>query len=64
MNYLRLLFTAPARAWAWGQSHPFEAIGYGLIVLLGAWIARPLLVVVAAAAILSGLKTLFLGETK
>lgn len=50
MNYLRLAITAPARAWAWGQSHPFEAIGYGLIVLLGAWLARPLLVAVAAAA--------------
>lgn len=59
MKHLRLVLTAPARAWSWGQRYPYAAIAYGLLLLAGAWVARPLLVVVAAAAILSGLNAIF-----
>ncbi|MBE9159728.1 hypothetical protein IQ265_23245 [Nodosilinea sp. LEGE 06152] len=59
MTYLRLALTAPARAWAWGQRYPYGAIGYGLILLAGAWLSRPLLVAIAAAAIISGLIAIF-----
>lgn len=59
MNHLRLLVTSPARAWAWGQLYPYGAIGYGLLLLAGAWLSRPLLVIIAAAAITSGLVAIF-----
>ncbi|PZO32941.1 MAG: hypothetical protein DCF17_22520 [Shackletoniella antarctica] len=59
MNYLRLVATSPARAWAWGQRYPYAAIGYGLVLLLGAWVSRPLLVIIAAAAIISGIAAIF-----
>ncbi len=59
MNYLRLAITAAARAWAWGQRYPYGAIGYGLLLLMGAWVSRPLLVIIAAAAITSGLVAIF-----
>ncbi|HSP31470.1 MAG TPA: hypothetical protein VLO13_05595 [Halomonas sp.] len=59
MKYLRLIATSPARAWAWGQRYPYAAIGYGLVLLVGAWFSRPLLVIIAAAAITSGLVAIF-----
>ncbi|MGB5972701.1 MAG: hypothetical protein WBG38_05255 [Nodosilinea sp.] len=59
MTYLRLMVTAPARAWHWGQRYPYGAIGYGLLLLAGAWLSRPLLVAIAAAAIISGLVAIF-----
>jgi uncharacterized membrane protein YjjB (DUF3815 family) len=59
MTYLRLAITAPARAWRWGQRYPYGAIGYGLLLLVGAWLSRPLLVAVAAAAIISGIVAIF-----
>ncbi len=62
MRHLRLVATAPARAWAWGQRYPYAAISYGLILLLGAWVSRPLLVIIAAAAIISGLVAIFRPE--
>lgn len=62
MNYLQLIATSPARAWSWGQRYPFAAIGYGLVLLIGAFIARPLLVIIGAAAIISGLVAIFKPE--
>lgn len=59
MNYLRLLITAPLRAWSWGQLHPERAIVYGLVVVGGAFISKPVLVAVGSAAILSGLVASF-----
>ena len=59
MNYLRLIATSPARAWSWGQRYPYGAIGYGLLLLVGAWLSRPMLVAIAAAAITSGLVAIF-----
>lgn len=62
MNYLHLAITAPARAWHWGQRYPYGAIGYGLLLMAGAWLSRPLLVAIAAAAIISGLVAIFRPE--
>lgn len=59
MKYLVLIVTAPSRAWDWGQRYPYGAIGYGLVLLGGAWLSRPLLVAIAAAAIVSGLVSIF-----
>lgn len=59
MNYLRLLITAPLRAWSWGQLHPGNSILYGLLLFLMAFISRPVLVAIGAACILSGLVASF-----
>ncbi|MGB3309965.1 MAG: hypothetical protein WBG32_00135 [Nodosilinea sp.] len=59
MRHLHQALTAPGRAWSWGQRYPYAAIGYGLVLLLGSWLSRPLLVACAAAAIISGLLAIF-----
>lgn len=60
MMYFKLIATMPRRAWKWGQLYPYEAIAYGLVLLIAAMVSKLIIAIIAAATILSGLKTLFL----
>ena len=55
MTYLKLM---PQRAWCWGQHYPYDAIFYGLF-LIGAAMVSKLLIVIVAAAIVSGITAIF-----
>jgi hypothetical protein len=57
---IRAFTLTPARLWAYSQRCPYAAIGYGLLLLGTALIARPLIVGAAAAAILGGLYRIFI----
>ena len=62
MIYLRLIATMPQRAWVWGQRYPYEAICYGLVLIVAAMVSKLAIVIIAAAAIGSGLTAIFRGE--
>ena len=49
----------PARLWAYAQRYPYAAIGYGTILLLSNFVARPLIVAAAGSAILGGIVGLY-----
>lgn len=52
----------PQRLWAWSQLHPYEAIGYGAVLLFVSLAAKLLLVIAAGVAIVGGLWRLFQPE--
>ena len=56
---IRALTLTPARLWAYAQRYPYAAIGYGTILLLSNFVARPLIVAAAGSAILGGIVGLY-----
>jgi hypothetical protein len=56
---IRAFTLTPARLWSYSQRCPYAAIGYGLLLLGAALVARPLIVGAASAAILGGLWKIF-----
>jgi hypothetical protein len=60
--YLDSFLATPKRVWAWSQLHPYESIGYGLVLMFVALAAKLLIVAAAAVAIVGGIYQLFRGD--
>ena len=57
--YLHDFLATPQRVWRWSQRHPYESVGYGLILLLISIAARPLISIAALIAVIGGLMRIF-----
>ena len=57
--YLHDFLATPQRVWRWSQQHPYESVGYGLILLLVSIAARPLISLAALIAVIGGLMRIF-----
>ena len=57
--YLHDFLATPQRVWRWSQQHPYESVGYGLILLLVSIAARPLISIAALIAVIGGLMRIF-----
>ena len=51
------LYEMPARAWQYGQHHPYEAIVYGLVLAALAMVSKLLLALLACVVVASGIKS-------
>jgi hypothetical protein len=50
------LIEMPARAWAYGQRYPHEAIVYGLVLAGLAMVSKLLLALLSCVVVISGIK--------
>lgn len=58
--YFQSFLHTPRRVWAWSQVHPYESIGYGLVLMFVALAAKFLIVVAAAVAIIGGIRRIWI----
>ena len=59
-GYWQSFIGTPRRLWRWSQRHPYESIGYGMVLLIVSLGAQYLIIIAAAVAILGGIYKLFL----
>lgn len=63
-GYLQSFAQTPQRLWAYSQHRPYEAIGYGAILLFLSLAAQPLITIAAGVAVLGGIYQLFGSKTR
>lgn len=59
-QYWHSFIETPQRLWRWSQHHPFESVGYGMVLLIVSLGAQYLITIAAAVAILGGIYKLFI----